>query len=48
MKLDDNVTNYILDVLGDYCLRCEGNKQIQDYTNDVANALHKAVGRPEV
>jgi peptidoglycan L-alanyl-D-glutamate endopeptidase CwlK len=47
MILDDNVTNYILDVLGDYFKRMEGSEQVQVYTHDCANALRKAVGREE-
>lgn len=47
MKLNDNVTDYILDILGYYWHQMDGNKQVQEYTHYCANALRKAVGREE-
>ncbi|NEW08231.1 DUF1906 domain-containing protein [Paenibacillus sp. SYP-B3998] len=46
-SLDDRVTDYILDVLGDYWKHMEGNKDVQEYTHQVSNSLRRAVGRPE-
>jgi N-acetylmuramoyl-L-alanine amidase CwlA len=47
MKLDDNVTDYILAVLSYYWGLMDDYEDIQDYTHLVANKLRVAVGREE-
>lgn len=47
IKLDNNVVDYIIDVMNDYWKRMNGNPAIQNYTNFATNQLRKAVGRKE-
>lgn len=45
LDMSKDEVDFILEVLGDYYGRMAGNKDAQDYTHYVANALREATGR---
>jgi hypothetical protein len=45
LDMEKDAVDFILEVLGDYWKRMNGNKDAQDYTHYVANELRKATGR---
>ncbi|MDU0200176.1 DUF1906 domain-containing protein [Paenibacillus sp. MAH-36] len=47
LSIDPGAVNFIIDALKYYYDEMEGQPGIQTYTHDCANALRRAVGRPE-